>query len=268
PLGQGIANAVGRIGSCRETLGSCSHPGHWGLGKLIAFYDDNRISIDGDTEIAFTERIDKRFEGLGWHVIWSRMGTLAMMKFVPLLRKQRQTRKVLMVVHWVPSKWMLLGKNLDGHLSLSMYLKMLKSKEDAALEAEWDAKFVEYEKKYRVETVDLNLIITGELPAGWEKALSLLNSVKHNFRLMIFVCNIQAYTLESPTVATQNLPQQNLNVLVKVLPGLLGGSDTPKECNVRFGVREHGMGAICDAIALHSPGLIPYCATFLSSLTT
>lgn len=48
--------------------------GHWGLGKLIAFYDDNHISIDGDTEIAFTESVDTRFEGLGWHVIWVKNG--------------------------------------------------------------------------------------------------------------------------------------------------------------------------------------------------
>ena len=49
---------------------ACSLASHWGLGKLIAFNDDNHISIDGDTSIAFTESVDKRFEGLGWHVIW------------------------------------------------------------------------------------------------------------------------------------------------------------------------------------------------------
>ena len=53
---------------------ACSLAGHWGLGKLIAFYDDNHISIDGDTEIAFTESVDRRFEGLGWHVIWVKNG--------------------------------------------------------------------------------------------------------------------------------------------------------------------------------------------------
>jgi len=53
---------------------ACSLAGHWGLGKLIAFYDDNHISIDGDTEIAFTESVEKRFEGLGWHVIWVKNG--------------------------------------------------------------------------------------------------------------------------------------------------------------------------------------------------
>lgn len=53
---------------------ACSLAGHWGLGKLIAFYDDNHISIDGDTEIAFTENVGARFEGLGWHVIWVKNG--------------------------------------------------------------------------------------------------------------------------------------------------------------------------------------------------
>lgn len=53
---------------------AASLAGHWGLGKLIAFYDDNHISIDGDTEIAFTESVDTRFEGLGWHVIWVKNG--------------------------------------------------------------------------------------------------------------------------------------------------------------------------------------------------
>ncbi|RYR36812.1 hypothetical protein Ahy_A09g041769 isoform B [Arachis hypogaea] len=104
PLGQGIANAVGLalaekhlaarfnkpdseivdhytyviLGDGCQMEGisneACSLAGHWGLGKLIAFYDDNHISIDGDTEIAFTENVDKRFEALGWHVIWVKNG--------------------------------------------------------------------------------------------------------------------------------------------------------------------------------------------------
>lgn len=53
---------------------ACSLAGHWGLGKLIAFYDDNHISIDGDTEIAFTESVEKRFEALGWHIVWVKNG--------------------------------------------------------------------------------------------------------------------------------------------------------------------------------------------------
>ncbi|KAL7258741.1 hypothetical protein ACSBR1_004776 [Camellia fascicularis] len=134
--------------------------------------------------------------------------------------------------------------------------------EGAALEAEWNAKFAEYEKKYKEEAAELKSIISGELPAGWEKALP-------------------TYTPESPADATRNLSQQCLNALAKVLPGFLGGSadlassnmtllkmfgdfqkNTPEERNLRFGVREHGMGAICNGIAHHTPGLIPYCATF------
>ncbi|KAK5775992.1 hypothetical protein PVK06_043949 [Gossypium arboreum] len=53
---------------------ACSLARHWGLGKLIAFYDDNHISIDGDTEIAFTENVEEHFKGRGWHVIWIKIG--------------------------------------------------------------------------------------------------------------------------------------------------------------------------------------------------
>nr|VDD43056.1 unnamed protein product [Brassica oleracea] len=94
PLGQGIANAVGLALAEKHLAARFNKPGakvcdpwrwlsdggisneaaflagHWGLGKLIAFYDDNHISIDGDTAIAFTENVDQRFEALGWHVIW------------------------------------------------------------------------------------------------------------------------------------------------------------------------------------------------------
>jgi transketolase len=134
--------------------------------------------------------------------------------------------------------------------------------EGAALESEWNAKFAAYEKKYPEEAAEFKSIIKGELPAGWESALP-------------------TYTPESPADATRNLSQQCLNALAKVLPGFLGGSadlassnmtlmkmfgdfqkETPEERNLRFGVREHAMGAICNGIALHSVGLIPYCATF------
>nr|CAB3486926.1 unnamed protein product [Digitaria exilis] len=134
--------------------------------------------------------------------------------------------------------------------------------EGAALEAEWNAKFAEYEKKYCQEAAELKSIISGELPSGWDNALT-------------------TYSPESPPDATRNLSQQCLNSLAIVLPGFIGGSadlassnmtllkmfgdfqrDSPEGRNIRFGVREHGMGAISNGIAVHSPGLIPYCATF------
>ncbi|KAL5571940.1 hypothetical protein UlMin_021537 [Ulmus minor] len=320
PLGQGIANAVGLAlaekhlaarfnqpdneivdhytycivgdGCNMEGISNeaCSLAGHWGLGKLIAFYDDNHISIDGDTEIAFTENVDLRFEALGWHVIWVKNGNTgydeirAAIKEAKAVKDKPTLIKVTTTIGFgSPNKansysvhGSALGakevdatrKNLGWPFEPFHVPEDVKShwsrhaSEGAALEAEWNAKFAEYEKKYAEEAVELKSIISGELPAGWEKALP-------------------TYTPETPADATRNLSQQNLNALVKVLPGLLGGSadlassnmtllksygdfqkDTPGERNLRFGVREHGMGAICNGIALHSPGLIPYCATF------
>ncbi|GAB4861897.1 hypothetical protein Ancab_037152 [Ancistrocladus abbreviatus] len=320
PLGQGIANAVGLalaekhlaarfnkpdleivdhytyaiLGDGCQMEGvaneACSLAGHWGLGKLIAFYDDNHISIDGDTEIAFTEDVNKRFEALGWHVMWVKNGNTgyddirAAIKEAKAVKDKPTLIKVTTTIgygspnkanshavhgsalgakevdatrknlHW-PYEPFYVPEDVQKHWSHH-------TPEGAALEAEWNAKFAEYEKKYKDEAVELKSIISGELPAGWEKALP-------------------TYTPESPADATRNLSQQCLNALAKVLPGFLGGSadlassnmtlmkmfgnfqkETPEERNIRFGVREHGMGAICNGIALHSPGLLPYCATF------
>ncbi|KAJ6709991.1 TRANSKETOLASE CHLOROPLASTIC [Salix koriyanagi] len=320
PLGQGIANAVGLalaekhlaarynkpdseivdhytyviLGDGCQMEGisneACSLASHWGLGKLIAFYDDNHISIDGDTEIAFTEDVDKRFEGLGWHVIWVKNGNTgydeirAAIKEAKAVKDKPTLIKVTTTIGYgSPNKSnsysvhgsALGAKEVDAtRQNLGWPYEPFHVPDDvkqhwsrhtpagATFEAEWNAKFAEYEKKYSEEAAELKSIINGVLPAGWEKALP-------------------TYTPESPADATRNLSQQNLNALAKVLPGLLGGSadlassnmtllkmfgdfqkDTPEERNVRFGVREHGMGAICNGIALHSPGLIPYCATF------
>lgn len=320
PLGQGIANAVGLalaekhlaarfnkpdneivdhytyviLGDGCQMEGisneACSLAGHWGLGKLIAFYDDNHISIDGDTEIAFTESVDKRFEGLGWEVIWVKNGNTGYDEIRAAIKQAKACKdkptliKVTTTIGFgSPNKAnsysvhgsALGAKEVDAtRQNLGWPFEPFHVPEDvkkhwsrhipkgSALEAEWNAKFAEYEKKYKEEAAELKSIITGELPAGWEKALP-------------------TYTPESPADATRNLSQQCLNALAKVLPGLLGGSadlassnmtllkmfgdfqkDTPEERNVRFGVREHGMGAICNGIVLHSPGLIPYCATF------
>ncbi|CAN6467194.1 unnamed protein product [Victoria cruziana] len=269
---------------------ACSLAGHWGLGKLIAFYDDNHISIDGDTDIAFTESVDTRFEGLGWHVIWVKNGNTgyddirAAIEEAKAVKDKPTLIKVTTTIGYgSPNKansysvhGSALGakeveatrKNLEWPYEPFQVPDDVKSHwsrhvpQGAALEAEWLAKFAEYEKKYKEEGAELKQLISGQLPDGWEKALP-------------------TYTTESPADATRNLSQQCLNALAKTLPGLLGGSadlassnmtllkmfgdfqkDTPEERNVRFGVREHAMGAICNGIALHGSGLIPYCATF------
>ncbi|KAK1377098.1 Transketolase [Heracleum sosnowskyi] len=320
PLGQGIANAVGLalaekhlaarfnkpdseivdhytyciVGDGCQMEGisneACSLAGHWGLGKLIAFYDDNHISIDGDTEIAFTESVDTRFEGLGWHIIWVKNGNTgydeirAAIKEAKAVTDKPTLIKVTTTIGFgSPNKansysvhGAALGasevdatrKNLGWPYEPFHVPEDVKqhwsrhTSEGASLEAEWNAKFAEYEKKYAEEAAELKSIITGVQPAGWEKALP-------------------TYTPEVPADATRNLSQACLNALAPAVPGLIGGSadlassnmtllkmfgdfqkGTPEERNVRFGVREHGMGAICNGIALHSPGFVPYCATF------
>ncbi|KAH0465899.1 hypothetical protein IEQ34_006002 [Dendrobium chrysotoxum] len=320
PLGQGIANAVGLalaekhlaarfnkpdaeiidhytyviLGDGCQMEGvsneACSLAGHWGLGKLIAFYDDNHISIDGDTEIAFTEDVNARFEALGWHTIWVKNGNTgyneirAAIKEAKAVKDKPSLIKVTTTIGYgSPNKansysahGSALGseevdatrKNLEWPYEPFHVPEDVKShwsrhiSNGAAHESEWNAKFAEYEKKHKEDATILKDIISGDLPAEWEKALPV-------------------YTPESPADATRNLSQQCLNALAKVLPGLIGGSadlassnmtllkmhgnfqnSTPQERNIRFGVREHGMGAICNGVAHHSPGLIPYCATF------
>uniref|UniRef100_A0A0C9RTG0 transketolase n=1 Tax=Wollemia nobilis TaxID=56998 RepID=A0A0C9RTG0_9CONI len=319
PLGQGIANAVGLalaekhlaarynkpdativdhytyciLGDGCQMEGvsneACSLAAHWGLGKLIAFYDDNHISIDGDTEIAFTEDVTTRFEGLGWHTIWVKNGNTGYDEIRAAIEEAKSVKdkptmiKVTTTIGYgSPNKansYSVHGSALGAkeveatRQNLAWPHEPFHVPEDvkshwsrhiekgAAVEAEWNAKFAEYEKKYSEEAAEFKMLISGKFPEGWEKALP-------------------TYTPESPADATRNLSQQCLNALARVLPGFLGGSadlassnmtllkmfgdfqkDTPAERNLRFGVREHGMGAICNGIAHHS-GLIPYCATF------
>ncbi|XP_066348114.1 transketolase, chloroplastic-like [Miscanthus floridulus] len=320
PLGQGFANAVG-LALAEKHLASrfnrtdmkivdhytyailgdgcqmegvsneaASLAGHWGLGKLIAFYDDNHISIDGNTDIAFTEDVLARYEALGWHTIWVKNGNTgyddirAAIKEAKGVKDKPTLIKVTTTIGFgSPNKantysvhgTALGSKEVEATRSNLGWLHepfhvpdevkrhwSLHIDEGASLEAEWNARFVEYEKKYHQEAAELKSIISGELPSGWDNALP-------------------TYAPEISPDATRNLSQQCLNALAKVIPGFLGGSadlatsnmtmlkmfgdfqrDTPQERNIRFGVREHGMGAISNGIAVHSPGLIPYCATF------
>ncbi|EPS59054.1 hypothetical protein M569_15756, partial [Genlisea aurea] len=238
PLGQGIANAVGLalaeshlaarfnkpdneivdhytyviLGDGCQMEGvsneACSLAGHWGLGKLIALYDDNHISIDGDTEIAFTESVDKRFEALGWHVIWVKNGNTGYdeiraaikeakaVKDRPTLIKARCFFKIASVTTTIgygsPNKansysvhgTALGAKEVDAtrknlawphepfHVPEEVKRHWSRHIPDgASSEAEWNAKFAAYEKKYPEEAAELKSIITGELPAGWENAI-------------------------------------------------------------------------------------------------
>jgi len=321
PLGQGIANAVGlamaeahmaaRFNKPDATLvdhytyvilgdgcnmegvssEACSLAGHLGLGKLIALYDDNHISIDGSTDIAFTEDVGKRFEAYGWHVIHIEDGNKDLDSIAKAIEAAKAVTdkptliKVTTIIGFgSPNKantadahGAALGKdevaltrdNLGWQYSEFEVpedaLKHFRKAVDrgAAYEADWEKVWADYKSKYAEEAATFERTIGGKLPQGWEEALP-------------------TYKPEDKAIATRKTSEATLNALAKVLPELIGGSadlahsnntimkgfgDFQKgqyqNRNLRFGVREHGMGAICNGIALHGSGLIPYGATFL-----
>ncbi|MEG3436373.1 transketolase [Pannus brasiliensis CCIBt3594] len=321
PLGQGIANAVGLAAAeahlaarfnkpdCKiidhytyVILGdgcnmegisgeACSLAGHWGLGKLIALYDDNHISIDGSTDISFTEDVSKRFEAYGWHVQHVPDGNTnleaiaaaieaakavtdrpSMIKVTTTIGYGSPNKANTADVHGAAlgaSEIQLtreaLGWNYEPFVipedALNRFRKAIER--GAEYEKEWDAKFNEYKSKYPEDAAAFEQLIGGQLPDGWDKALPV-------------------YKPEDKALASRKHSEICLNALAPVVPGLIGGSadlthsnytelhgigDFQKgqydQRNVHFGVREHAMGAICNGIALHGSGLIPYGATFL-----
>jgi transketolase len=321
PLGQGIANGVGLAlaeahlaakfnkpdfnlidhytyvilgdGCNMEGISgeACSLAGHWGLGKLIALYDDNHISIDGHTDIAFTEDVSKRFEAYGWHVQHVENGNTDLGAIAEAIEKAKAvTDKPSMIkitttigygspnkadtagVHGAalgPEEVKLtresLGWNYEPFVVPEDALKRFRQAIDkgAKLEQEWNEALAKYKAKYAEDGAELERLMSKKLPEGWEKALP-------------------TYTPADKKLATRKHSEICLNALAPVLPELLGGSadlthsnytelegigefqkGQYQNRNVHFGVREHGMGAICNGIVLHGSGLIPYGATFL-----
>eukprot|EP00183_Erythrolobus_madagascarensis_P002926 CAMPEP_0185849650 /NCGR_PEP_ID=MMETSP1354-20130828/4085_1 /TAXON_ID=708628 /ORGANISM="Erythrolobus madagascarensis, Strain CCMP3276" /LENGTH=732 /DNA_ID=CAMNT_0028550217 /DNA_START=57 /DNA_END=2255 /DNA_ORIENTATION=- len=322
PLGQGICNAVGIAaaethlaavfnkpdapkivdnytycilgdGCMMEGVASeaCSLAGHWGLGKLIAFYDDNSISIDGRTDISFTEDVLKRYESYGWQIINVPAGNTDLAGLDAAIKEAKAcTDKptlinvTTIIGYGSPNKadsyavhGAALGK--DEVQATRDYLgweyepfeipsevtdhTMRKIKEGADAEAAWKKDFEAYKEKYPEEAkVFEEQCINNSLPSGWEDALKKAGE-------------------ECGAMATRQLSEKMLNALAPVVPGLVGGSadlagsnltimkgfgnflkETPEGRNIRFGVREHGMGAICNGIQLYNAGLKAYCATF------
>jgi transketolase len=321
PLGQGIANGVGLAmaeahlaarfnkpdakivdrytyvilgdGCNMEGVSgeACSLAGHLGLGKLIALYDDNHISIDGSTDVSFTEDVSKRFEAYGWHVQHVPNGNddlAAIEKAIAAAKAVTDKPSMIKVTTTIgygsPNKANTAGVHgaaLGGdevtatRQNLGWEYEPFTVPEDALkhmrkavtrgadYEAEWNQTFANYKAKYPEEAAEFERLQKGELPSGWEKALP-------------------TYTPEDKPLATRKTSENTLNALAPVISELIGGSadlthsnltllkvsgDFQKgqyqNRNLRFGVREHGMGAICNGIALDTPGLIPYCATFL-----
>ncbi|MFM7613274.1 MAG: transketolase, partial [Synechococcales cyanobacterium] len=269
---------------------ACSLAGHLGLGKLIALYDDNHISIDGSTDVSFTEDVSKRFEAYGWHVLHVPNGNTdleAIASAIATAKSVTDRPSMIKVTTTIgygsPNKANTAG--VHGAALGGDEVKLTREKlgwtfapfdvpqdalhhlrkaveRGADLESQWQATMVAYRGAYPQEAAELDRLIAGELPADWESSIPL-------------------YTPADKAFATRQTSEKALNGLAPAIPELIGGSadlthsnltllkvsgDFQKgqyhNRNLRFGVREHGMGAICNGIALHG-GLIPYCATFL-----
>lgn len=319
PLGQGFANGVGMAiaeahlaaefnrpdfevidhytyaivtdGDLMEGVASeaASLAGHLQLGKLIYLYDDNYISIDGSTDLSFTEDRLARFAAYGWHVLQVEDGNdvEAIDRAIqeakadprPSLIACRThigyglpTRQGTSKAHGEPpgdEELNAAKQNLGWPLEPRFYIPddVLKHfrqavKRGAQLEANWKKCFQSYRKEHGELAGELERRLAGALPEGWEKDLPV-------------------FPADPKGVATRSASGKVINALAAQLPELMGGSAdlTPSNNtwiqssqafqagneigrNLHFGVREHGMGAIVNGMALHK-GVIPFCATFL-----
>ena len=319
PLGQGFANGVGMAiaaehlakefnrpdhqiishniyaivtdGDLMEGVASeaASLAGHLGLGRLIYLYDDNHITIDGSTDIAFTEDRLARFAAYNWHVQSVSDGNdveaidqaiqLAQVDPRPSMIALRThigfglpTRQDTAKAHGEPPG----DEELDGAkqklgwpLTPRFYVPddvleftRRSVSRGAQLESEWQIKMVAYRQAYPEPAKELERRLKGELSPKWQDGLS-------------------EFPADPKGVATRSASGKVLNELALRLPELVGGSadltpsnvtwikdspsfqkETPQGRNFHFGVREHGMGSIVNGMALHG-GVIPYAATFL-----
>lgn len=321
PLGQGITNAVGMAlaekilaaefnrpgynivdhhtyvflgdGCLMEGISheACSLAGTLGLGKLICFYDDNGISIDGHVEGWFTDDTPKRFESYGWHVVPNVNGhdPVAIEAAIEAAKKvsDKPTMICCKTVIGLGSPNMANTHSVHGaalgdaeiaatrphigwhhppfEIPQEVYSAWDARAKGQALETEWNQKFTEYAEKYPAEAAEFNRRTAGELPANWRSHVDgVINQVN----------------AKAETIASRKASQNAIEGLAPVLPELLGGSADLAGSNltlwsgskgvskqnggnyVYYGVREFGMSAMMNGLSLHG-GLIPYGATFL-----
>ncbi|MDL1967980.1 MAG: transketolase [Deltaproteobacteria bacterium] len=319
PLGQGFTNAVGMAlaerhlatifnrpgykiidhytymicgdGDLMEgiTAEAASFAGHMGLAKLICIYDDNGISIEGNTDITFTEDVGLRFKAYNWHVTTVEDGNNLDDIHRAIKDARTETTKPSIIIlrthiafgspnkqdsadaHGSPlgeEEIRLTKKNLGWNENLSFYVpeqlieisgECIDKGEKA--EAIWKEKFEEYCSKYPVLSKKLNDSLNNSLNKGWD-------------------ANLPDFSKNEGPIATRAASGKILNAIAKNIPYLIGGSadlapsnntiiksshDFQKNMfdgrNIRFGVREHAMGGIISGIALHK-GLRPYGGTF------
>jgi transketolase len=320
PLGQGITNAVGMAmaerhlaamfnkpgfdvvdhhtyvmcgdGDLMEGIASeaASLAGHLGLGKLICIYDNNGITIEGSTELAFTEDVCLRFRAYNWHVMEVEDGNDTNAIFAAIDEARNETSRPSLIAvrthiaygsphkqdtadaHGSPlgvEEIQLTKKSLGWpddkpffvpQEALSVFRRSMEN--GRVHETKWGELFDGYRQSFPELAQRFDDSMEGLLPAGWDVEL-------------------QAFSESKESIATRAASGKVLNAIAKKVPGLIGGSadlapsnntlikdggDFERNSyagrNIRFGVREHAMGGILSGMALHK-GLIPYGGTFL-----
>ncbi|RSB56521.1 transketolase [Acinetobacter soli] len=320
PLGQGIANAVG-FALAEKTLAAqfnkddltvvdhftycflgdgclmegishevCSLAGTLGLGKLIAYYDDNGISIDGEVEGWFSDDTEQRFKAYGWQVLRVDGHDAAAIRQATIEAKAETTKPTLIICKTIiglgsPNKQ---GKE-DCHgaplgaeeikltrealgwsdeafvIPQDIYAAWNANEKGQTSEAAWNDVFAAYQAKYPTEAAELLRRVNGDLPADFTAQANA------------FIAQVNE---KAETIATRKASQNTLQAFGPLLPEMLGGSadlagsnltlwkgcegvqDNPAGNYVYYGVREFGMTAIANGVALHG-GFVPYVATFL-----
>ncbi|MDG6297231.1 transketolase [Glaesserella parasuis] len=323
PLGQGITNAVG-MAIAEKTLAAqfnregheivnhytyaflgdgclmegisheaCSLAGTLGLGKLIAFYDDNNISIDGHVDGWFSDDTAMRFESYGWQVIRNVDGHNAeQIKFAIENAQAEKDRPTLIICktiigygspnkcnshdcHGAPlgdaeiaaAREYLKWEHAPFVIPAEIYAEWDAKAKGLLAEKEWNAKFAAYETAYPELAAEFKRRVAGELPANWAA------------ESQAFIEKLQA---NPANIASRKASQNAIEAYAHILPEFLGGSADLASSNltlwsgskpiradynvdgnyINYGVREFGMSAIMNGIALHG-GFIPYGATFL-----
>ena len=268
---------------------AASLAGHLGMGKLIYLYDDNEISIEGSTDLSFTEDVPARFRACGWHVQEAEGTDLAGIEAAIRAAQEETARPSLIACHThigfgSPNKQdtaashgaplgeeevrltkEALGWPPDAHFLVPEETEVMarQALEQGAIAwAQWKDRFTRYQQAHPQEAALLERMWAGKLPAGWADALP-------------------SFSPDDGPLATRKASGAVLTELAPALPTLIGGSadlapstntylkayddfqpDTPTGRNLRFGVREHAMGAIANGIALHGE-CIPYGGTFM-----
>ncbi|EKO3615787.1 transketolase [Vibrio metschnikovii] len=321
PLGQGITNAVGMAMAEKALAAQFNKPGHdivdhftyvfmgdgclmegisheacslagtLGLGKLIAFWDDNGISIDGHVEGWFSDDTPKRFEAYGWHVIPAVDGHDAQAINAAIEAAKADPRPTLICTktiigfgspnksgshdcHGAPlghdeikaAREFLGWQYAPFEIPADIYAQWDAKEAGQAKEAAWDEKFEAYAAEYPAEAAEFKRRVNGDLPAQWEEKANAI------------IAELQA---NPANIASRKASQNALEAFGKLLPEFMGGSADLAPSNltmwsgsksltaedfsgnyIHYGVREFGMTAIMNGIALHG-GFVPYGATFL-----